>query len=273
MNPQKDLLPIGSFASLTMLSFKALRLYDQLDLLQPRYIDPQSGYRYYGTDQLPIGRLIRSMREMDMPLATIRQVLAALPVSSAQAEALVRGYVDMCETRVEQIQQQAQCFIHLLRQEAIAMGLEVNVKKIPTQQVISITRHLKVDKLSKTIQKDVHTLDKLVKEQGLEATEAPFGIYHGPITHQDDGPIEVCMPVNGKAQPQGEVTVKQLEGGNAVCVLLLGKQCHFPELLGAYDAAADWIQKNGYETAQPPREVWYSTPDENPKWEIVWLFK
>jgi len=46
-----------------------------------------------------------------------------------------------------------------------------------------------------------------------------------------------------------------------------------PKLLGAYDAAADWIQKNGYETTQPPRVVWYTGPGPDAKWEIVWLFK
>jgi effector-binding domain-containing protein len=67
--------------------------------------------------------------------------------------------------------------------------------------------------------------------------------------------------------------VKQLEGGKAACVVITGEQCHYPELLAAYDAAADWIQKNGYETTQPPREVWYTGPGPDAKWEIVWLFK
>ncbi len=273
MKPPQDLLSIGSFASLTRLSFKALRLYDQLDLLQPRYIDPQSGYRYYGMDQLLSGRMIRSMREMDMPLVTIRQVLAALTVSPAQAEALVRDYLDLCEKHVEQVRQQVQGFINLLHQEVSAMDLEVNVKTIPAQQIISTTRRLKVGKLGATIESDLRALRKFAEEQGGRITEAPYGIYHGPISNQDDGPIEICLPVSGNIKPKGSIAVKQIEGGKAACVMLLDKQCHFPELLGAYDAAADWIQKNGYETTQPPREVWYSTPDERAKWEIIWLFQ
>ena len=43
MDQPKDLLSIGAFANLTRLSLKALRLYDQLGLLQPRFVDPQSG--------------------------------------------------------------------------------------------------------------------------------------------------------------------------------------------------------------------------------------
>ena len=81
MNQPKDLLSIGAFANLTRLSIKALRLYDQLGLLEPRHVDLQTGYRFYGIDQLSSARMIRNMREMDMPLATIRLVLAALASS------------------------------------------------------------------------------------------------------------------------------------------------------------------------------------------------
>ena len=56
-------------------------------------------------------------------------------------------------------------------------------------------------------------------------------------------------------------------------MIITGEQCHYPELLAAYDAAADWIQKNGYEMVGSPREVWYTGPGPDAKWEIVWLFK
>jgi effector-binding domain-containing protein len=62
-------------------------------------------------------------------------------------------------------------------------------------------------------------------------------------------------------------------GGKVACVTIHGDKCHYPELLSAYDAAVDWIQKNGFETTQPPREIWYTGPGPDAKWEIVWLFK
>ena len=110
VNRQKDLLSIGAFANMTRLSIKALRLYDQLDLLQPHHIDSQSGYRYYDVDQLSSARMIRSMREMDMPLVTIRQVLAAFAVSPAEAELLVYKYLETREIRLSRF---ASRFINL----------------------------------------------------------------------------------------------------------------------------------------------------------------
>jgi len=273
MNQPKDLLSIGTFADMTRLSIKALRLYDQLDILQPRHVDPQSGYRFYGVDQLSSARMIRSMRDMDMPLATIRRVLAVLPVSQAQAELLLRQYLELRERQLEQIRGLARQFTQQLKPEVNTMSLEVNIKEVPTQQIISITRRHTVDGLGKQEEKDIGALFSLANDYGARTLGAPFGIYHGPVSEQEDGPVETCLAVDGKVEGRGNIEVKQLKGGKAASVTIHGELCHYPELLAAYDAAADWIQKNGYETAGPPREVWYTGPGPDAKWEIVWLFK
>ena len=273
MNQRKDLLTISKFADLTRLSLKALRLYNQLGLLQPPHTDPQNGYRYYEPDQLPRARMIRTLRDMDMPLAEIRRVLAVTDVSQAQAELVIRQYLNLRTRQLEQIQLLARQFLQQLKSEANKMSLEVEVKDIPTQQIISITRRHTVDGLGKQEEQDIGALFALAGEQGAKTSGAPFGIYHGPVSDTEDGPVETCLAVEGKVVGRGNIEAKQLEGGKAACVVITGDQCHYPELLGAYDAAADWISKNGFETTQPPREVWYTGPGPDAKWEIVWLFK
>jgi DNA-binding transcriptional MerR regulator len=273
MDEPKELLSIGAFADMTRLSIKALRLYDQLNILQPHHIDSQSGYRYYSVDQIPGARMIRNMRDMDMPLATIRRVLAVLPVSQAQAELLVHQHLELRMRQLEQIKELARQFTRQLKPEANTMNLEVNVRDIPTQQIISITRRHTVDGLGKQEEKDIGALFSLANDHGVRTLGAPFGIYHGPVSETEDGPVETCLAVEGKVEGRDNIEVKQLEGGKAACVVVTGEQCHYPELLGAYDAAADWIQRNGYETAGPPREVWYTGPGPDAKWEIIWLFK
>jgi DNA-binding transcriptional MerR regulator len=273
MNQRKDLLSTGTFADMSRLSLKALRLYHQLDILPPLYTAPQTGYRYYGPDQLLRARMIRTMRDMDMPLAEIRRVLAVADVSLAQAELVIRQYLEFRTRQLEQIQMLAHQLIQQLKPEANTMNLEVEVRDIPTQQIISITRRHKLEGLSDQIQKDCGALFTLAQEVGVAPMGAPFGIYHSAINEQEDGPIETCIAVQSLVAGKGDIEAKQLEGGKAACVLITGEQCHYPELLAAYDAAADWIQKNGFETSQPPREVWYTEPGHDAKWEIIWLFK
>ena len=153
------------------------------------------------------------------------------------------------------------------------MSLEVVVKDIPTQQIISITRRHTVDGLGKQEERDIGALFSLAHDLSVRTHGAPFGIYHGPVSETEDGPVETCLAVEGKVEGRGNIEVKQLEGGKAASVTIHGNQCHYPELLGAYDAATDWIQKNGYEMIGSPREVWYTGPGPDAKWEIVWLFK
>ena len=153
------------------------------------------------------------------------------------------------------------------------MSFEVNIKLIPTQQVLSQTHHIKASKLDKTILETIEIFHGLLAEQRLEAASAPFGIFHGTVSEQEDGPLEICLPVNGTVKASEKIEVKQLPGGQAACVMTVGPETDFPAILGAYDAAVDWIQKNGHQAAESPREIWHSGPGDNPKMEIAWLFK
>src|SRR6476659_6188461 len=71
-----ELLPIGRFARLSGLSVGALRHYDELDLLRPADIDRFTGYRRYRRAQLETARTIARLRDLEVPLDEIREVLA-----------------------------------------------------------------------------------------------------------------------------------------------------------------------------------------------------
>ena len=51
-----EFLVIGRFARLTGLSVGALRHYDEVDLLRPTLVDPETGYPSYRRDQLETAR-------------------------------------------------------------------------------------------------------------------------------------------------------------------------------------------------------------------------
>jgi len=71
-----DLLSIGRFARLSGLSVGALRHYDETGLLAPAEVDRFTGYRRYRRDQLATARAIGRLRDLEVPLETIRAVLA-----------------------------------------------------------------------------------------------------------------------------------------------------------------------------------------------------
>ena len=68
---KEELLSIGKMAKLNRVSIPTLRLYDEMGLLKPRYVDPDSGYRYYDIHQNARLDMIAYMKELGMSLLEI----------------------------------------------------------------------------------------------------------------------------------------------------------------------------------------------------------
>lgn len=70
-----ELFSIGEVAKLFHVSVSSLRHYEALGLITPAYVDPASGYRYYGARQFEVLDSIRYLRALDMPLSEIADIL------------------------------------------------------------------------------------------------------------------------------------------------------------------------------------------------------
>lgn len=77
MPKRPELIGIGEFARRVRLSVKQLRRYDELGLLPPAYVDPDSGYRYYHRGQARTAVTVALLRSLDVPLADIHRALVA----------------------------------------------------------------------------------------------------------------------------------------------------------------------------------------------------
>ncbi|MEU8663289.1 MerR family transcriptional regulator [Actinoplanes philippinensis] len=72
-----ELLTVGEFSRLTHLTVKALRHYHDVGVLEPAWVDPSTGYRYYTAEQVDAAQLVRRLREVRMPVAGVRRVVSA----------------------------------------------------------------------------------------------------------------------------------------------------------------------------------------------------
>ncbi|MGJ9411940.1 MerR family transcriptional regulator [Aeromicrobium sp. CF4.19] len=92
-------MSIGAFAHSCGLTVSAVRFYADAGLLPPVEVDPTSGYRYYCDDQVGQGVTIRRLREIDMPLAAISELLSRDP---SQAATLIDAHIDAAIRSVDE---------------------------------------------------------------------------------------------------------------------------------------------------------------------------
>lgn len=72
---KNKLLSIGAFSKLSGANIKSLRYYDQIGVLPPAYVDPDTGYRYYALAQVHVVDAIQLCLELDIPLKQFPQFL------------------------------------------------------------------------------------------------------------------------------------------------------------------------------------------------------
>ena len=93
-----ELLSAGQMAALNQTTKKALRLYEQKGLLEPAFVDPETGYRYYSMEQCPTLDTIQQMQSAGFSLAEMKEVL------DNQDLVLMR---DVLERKTEELERRA----------------------------------------------------------------------------------------------------------------------------------------------------------------------
>ena len=139
-----DLLSIGRFARLAGLSVGALRHYDELDLLRPARTDSFTGYRSYRTDQLETARTIVAMRDLEVPLETIRELLAT--DDPAEGRRLLREHRSRIEARTFRLQR----VLHILGQLSTEDPAAMTAATVPTEIDPATRRKLAADLFNHT---------------------------------------------------------------------------------------------------------------------------
>lgn len=69
-------MQIGEFARICNTKISVLRHYDKEGLLEPDYVDPFTGYRYYSKEQIPIFMRITALKRAGFSLFEIKKLLS-----------------------------------------------------------------------------------------------------------------------------------------------------------------------------------------------------
>jgi DNA-binding transcriptional MerR regulator len=184
-------MSIGEFARRSRLSPKALRLYDGLGLLSPARVDELSGYRYYEDAQLEPARLIATLRQVGVPLAAVKELLALDPAELAEQ---VTALWQSAESRHAGQRELVTALVNRLTGRNTVM-YEVNARDMPQRSLLCLKRNVDVSGLWAFGKEFVGLVrgQRLPRMEGREG--AAFCIYWGLVSADSDGPVEWCRPV------------------------------------------------------------------------------
>ncbi|WP_330453352.1 MULTISPECIES: MerR family transcriptional regulator [unclassified Streptomyces] len=249
----EDLISIGDFAARTRLSPKALRLYGERGLLPPARVDPRTGFRRYGLAQIERARRIALLRATGMPLARIAEVLGA---GGEEPVRLLAAYWRQQES------------VHAARREAVGYAREVLTgrnpamyeileREVPEQKVLFIQHHVTAADLPAFLADSTELLFSHLRTAGACLSGPLFAVYHGLVSEDSDGPVEICAPTQNPVEPSGRIGVR-IEPAHREAYTELTKRCDGEAAMpSAHDAVTAWLTDHGYEAAASNREVYY----------------
>jgi DNA-binding transcriptional MerR regulator len=252
MTGERGRMTTGEFSRRSQLSIKALRLYERLGLLRPAAVDGRNGYRGYDESQLFTARLIVLLRSLDMPLHEVARVVNA---DGPEAADLIDSYWASQERRFAAQRQIAAA----LRPGVAAADppggqLPVHERHVPEQLVLTEQRHVYLGQLTWTREATARLVAQAGRCGGMAGER--FVIFHGLVSADSDGPVEVCVPVS--CQPDDPAAIAwRVEPAHDEAFIQVTK-IHFevPAILSVYDQLERWVSAPGRNRAGAPREVY-----------------
>lgn len=264
----RNLLPIGRFSEICRLSIPALRHYDELGLLRPAAVDPDSGYRYYSIAQAEDADTIRTLRLLEMPLAEIRTILASDPDAT---RILLQAHRQRLQEAADR-QRYAIALLDSMLREEPPMTYEVRIQETQPQPAAAVRGRAAWAELGPFIGGALTEVFGVAGRQGVRFAGPAYGIYHSAHTTEAEVDLEVGMPVAEAIEAAGRVIATTIPGGLVAATVHCGR---YEEISSAYRALGEWVQEHGHETDGPPREVYLAGPEQvqDPgaqRTEVIW---
>jgi DNA-binding transcriptional MerR regulator/effector-binding domain-containing protein len=255
---------IGEFARLGGVSVRTLRHYDEIGLLRPATVDPDTGYRGYSAAQLGQINRVMALKELGLSLAQVRRLLDGVTLGELRGMLLLRRA--QLEHELDQHKNQLLGVEARLRSIAREDGMpadDIVAKTIPATGVVVIAGRAPgfgAANIVPVVNHLVAQFDQLgihdrVKEAGPRIIfyEREHGedvtVYLAvPVT---EPPTELPAPARYRVLPEIEAAVA-VRSGPAASI--------FPMV---YQDLARWIEEHGYQPVPGPgREVWVHDKDE-----------
>jgi hypothetical protein len=209
------------------------------------------------------------LRSLDMPLAQVADVISALdptvgeatrvlpPIDQSEHDAgiqageraaeLLGAYWNAIERRIAS---QRELAAHLQIRMASHEGnvrridmFDIKDRAVPEQLVLTEQRHVHIDDMPAWLPGAMQRVRHQAEVHGGAAGHL-FVIYHGEVSHDSDGPAEVCVSVSSALESVADLAIRREPPHREVYVRITKAQWEVPQILSAYDAVSQYISSH-----------------------------
>ena len=248
---RQGLFSIGEVSKLFHISVSSLRHYENVGLLHPEYTSPDTGYRYYGTEQFEVLNTIRYLRALDMPLTEIEDFLKNRDIRNIEEKLMQQKRIVLeKQQELKRIEQKINHRLNCLS-DAQNMTLDtVALVQLPAGRIVWMDAPLKIED-SQDMEAPIRKLDQSQAEAVVFLGKVGLGIsaehlqaaeykkYDGIFLILDDEDI-----YDGEIIPVAE----------ALCARLCFRGSH-AEAPGQYKKLLDYLKKHQMQIVGFSREI------------------
>ncbi|MFF1572598.1 MerR family transcriptional regulator [Leifsonia sp. NPDC058292] len=268
----QTLVSIGDFSRMTHLTIKALRYYHEVGLLEPRAIDPASGYRQYATDQVPIAQVVKRLRALSMPIEEVRDVVAAPDVGARNLA--IAAHLQRMEQQLAQTSSAVSSLRSLL-DPAADPSRDVVFRSTPAQQTIAIEGDVDFDGGGPWLLAAMRELTQVAQAVGLNASGSVGALFPRELFEEGSGRLVVFLPVReaqGSQLPAGRVVRRELPASDSAVMVHRGRHTDMDTV---YGLLGSYVAERAIGVAGPIREDFVVSPLQTDRvqdllTEVVW---
>jgi DNA-binding transcriptional MerR regulator/effector-binding domain-containing protein len=261
-------LSIGAFSRLTHLSIKTLRYYHEVGLLEPAVVDPDSGYRYYQAGQAHSAQLVRRFRDLGLPVADVKAVLAAPDLTAR--DAILAGHLDRMREQLRKTEAAVDSLHRML--EGGPANVAIDERVLEGGPTISVAADVTREDVAAWWWGALARLRALAAAAGLEQAGPVGGLFDDELFTREAGHARVYLPVKESPALDGTGARWELPAGRFAVALHAGAHSDVDR---TYAALGTYAGAHGRDGAGPVRERYLADPLDTPdqsQWrtEVCW---
>ncbi|GAA6152179.1 MerR family transcriptional regulator [Pseudoteredinibacter isoporae] len=242
---------IGEFSKITQMTVKTLRFYHEKGIIEPSYVNPDSGYRYYSERDLEVAKVVNTLKTLGFYLEEIQGILSEVDSDSELIEILQKKKTDV-ERKISGLRKLTSSIDLILRKELEDKHMKDNTTEI---SITTLDDCLVVSTRWKGPYSDTgKAMPALYKAAGRHSCGPAFNLYYDG-EHKEIADVESCLPV--KKAVNSDLDCKTLYGGQCVSLIHIGP---YDTLGESYKKLFDYLNEHNLRPSLPTRETYLKGP-------------